>query len=842
MTITGKRLLAWSLGLLAFTTTATPDRADAAPPYYHPPSPPKHLTASELAQPVDAVFRNAAFRAANPALYGRTDPPVTPVTMYAEWVPITHVYYVWYPGQHDNFFYGITDAIMNHGGGALVALIVEDAAHQTSLQNEISSRGGNLSLVDFVDVSGYPYYGTYPTDSYWTVDFGPFWVTDGAGTLGIADPRYYETRTNDDAIPTKLADMVGVNVWRPDLSFEGGNLTSDGAGTCFASRAHQFHNLPLLPYQVDEILWDYFDCQKTIWLEPMDGEGTGHHDMFSKMLTPTTWIMGEYTAAQDPVNATILNNNAALLASETTAGGQPINVVRIPMPNQGTSAWGTVWRTYTNSIIVNNVVIVPTYANESSHEAAALAAYQSVLPGHTIVGVDSDGIIPEGGAVHCVTRTRPAATVALIEAAPANLCGGDWDCPPTTGCGDIDYTGVCIGNTSVYCDNGNVQQQECTGGEICGWDATNGYIDCVGAGCGAYTASGTCETDTNGVEFAVWCEATYPLADRCAPTETCGMDTTLGRVTCLGACVDECTTGDTGCSTDGTQTWACGEAGDGDTCTERIYTACPAGDTCQSGTCVCVDECTTGDTGCSTDNTQRWTCGEAGDGDTCLDRIYADCDPGTFCSGGQCPTSCTDDCTAGESGCTTDGTQSWSCGEAGDGDDCTERVYTTCAAGESCVGGICEAPTCTDDCAAGSTGCSADLTRRWTCGEIGDGDTCLEEIWSTCEAGTTCDNGECPISCTDECGMGARGCSDSTTTWTCGEAGDGDDCTEILSQPCPAGRVCEDGACVEDNEPPVSRGAACGCQAADPREGVPTLLVMLLLGLILRRRRQGQVG
>jgi agmatine/peptidylarginine deiminase len=679
MNITGIRLLARFLGLLAVFTTVTPDRVDAAPPYYHPLSPPKYQTADELAPIGDAVFRNAAFRAANSAIYGRTDPPVTPVTMYAEWAPVTHVYYVWYPGQHDNFFYGIADAIMQHGGGALVSLIVEDAAHQTSLQNEISSQGGNLSLVEFVNVSGYPYYGSYPTDSYWTVDYGPYWVLDGAGNLGIADPRYYETRTNDDAIPTKLADMLGVNVWRPDLNFEGGNLTSDGAGTCFASRAHQFHNLPLLPYQVDEILWDYYGCEKTIWLEPLDGESTGHHDMFSKMLTPTTWIMGEYTAAQDPVNATILNDNAALLASETTAGGQPINVVRIPMPDQGSQFGWTVWRTYTNSIIVNNVVIVPTYANETSHEAAALAVYQSVLPGHTIIGLDSDAIIPEGGAVHCVTRTRPAATVAMIEAAPADICGGDWDCPPTSGCGDIDFTGVCIGNTSVYCSGGNLQQQQCTGNEVCGWDAVNGYIDCVPAGCGAYTASGTCETDGSGVELAVWCDGTYPRADRCAPTESCGMDATLGRVACLGACADECSVGDVGCSADLAQSWTCGEAGDGDTCLERIYTSCPGGTSCQNGTCTCIDECSAGDVGCSTDGSQRWTCGEAGDGDTCLEEVYVACGSDETCVAGACE--CTDECSAGDTGCSADGSQRWTCAEAGDGDTCLDRVYADCDPG-----------------------------------------------------------------------------------------------------------------------------------------------------------------
>lgn len=49
----------------------------------------------------------------------------------------------------------------------------------------------------------------------------------------------------------------------------------------------------------------------------------------------------------------------------------------------------------------------------------------------------------------------------------------------------------------------------------------------------------------------------------------------------------------------------------------------------------CTNECSSGQTGCST-STQRWYCGEAGDGDNCLDKIYSNCGSNQTCSNGQC--------------------------------------------------------------------------------------------------------------------------------------------------------------------------------------------------------------
>lgn len=58
--------------------------------------------------------------------------------------------------------------------------------------------------------------------------------------------------------------------------------------------------------------------------------------------------------------------------------------------------------TYTNSVIVNKIVIVPIY--NFSQDAAALQVYRDAMPGYKIVGIDCNGIIGSLGAIHCITK------------------------------------------------------------------------------------------------------------------------------------------------------------------------------------------------------------------------------------------------------------------------------------------------------------------------------------------------------------------------------------------------------------------------------------------------------
>ena len=63
---------------------------------------------------------------------------------------------------------------------------------------------------------------------------------------------------------------------------------------------------------------------------------------------------------------------------------------------------GGYYRTYTNSVIINKTVIIPTY--EYQYDTTAFRIYREAMPGYNIVGINSNSIIPSLGAIHCIVK------------------------------------------------------------------------------------------------------------------------------------------------------------------------------------------------------------------------------------------------------------------------------------------------------------------------------------------------------------------------------------------------------------------------------------------------------
>jgi hypothetical protein len=65
--------------------------------------------------------------------------------------------------------------------------------------------------------------------------------------------------------------------------------------------------------------------------------------------------------------------------------------------------------TYTNMVMCNDVVMVPSYSNAtvSPNNAPTVATLQGALPGKTVVQINCDNIIGLAGAVHCIVMHIP---------------------------------------------------------------------------------------------------------------------------------------------------------------------------------------------------------------------------------------------------------------------------------------------------------------------------------------------------------------------------------------------------------------------------------------------------
>ena len=293
-------------------------------------------------------------------------------------------------------------------------VVVSGDSAEHSARKQFEADGTNMANVTFVHAS---------VDSVWMRDYGPWWIQTQDGDREIIDLVYNRPRPDDDKFPSEFAQQQGLKAHTTKLILPGGNLILDGHGMAIMTDqvfdSGQGENPDMSMEQLQKYMKELFGVNKIILLKAMKRDGTGHADMFCKMLNPTTVIVGEYAQQSDGAadNFKTLNDNAAKLATETNGLGQPLKVVRIPMPRYTGRSY-----TYTNSLIVNNKVLVPVYGFPS--DAQALDIYRQNMPGTTVVGFDCNSIIGANGAIHCITKLVMTDPFTITHTPPAKVADG----------------------------------------------------------------------------------------------------------------------------------------------------------------------------------------------------------------------------------------------------------------------------------------------------------------------------------------------------------------------------------------------------------------------------------
>jgi hypothetical protein len=123
-----------------------------------------------------------------------------------------------------------------------------------------------------------------------------------------------------------------------------------------------------------------------------------------RLLDEETLMVGQYPegVADGPQ---IEANLQYVLDNFMSCYGTPYKVVRIVQPPDGNGLYPNFngeYRTYTNSVLVNKTILVPTY--EEKYDTTALRIYKEQFPGYKVVGIDCNDIIPLSGALHCITK------------------------------------------------------------------------------------------------------------------------------------------------------------------------------------------------------------------------------------------------------------------------------------------------------------------------------------------------------------------------------------------------------------------------------------------------------
>ncbi|MEZ7892826.1 MAG: agmatine deiminase family protein [Candidatus Wallbacteria bacterium] len=263
-------------------------------------------------------------------------------------------------------------------------------------------------------------------DSVWMRDFGPFFIYKSDRTREIIDCVYNRPRPNDDKFPQIIGKTLNIKVNPCKLILPGGNFQTDGHGVAIVTDVvfdpSQGGDPNMTREQFEKYMKDYFGMKKVIILKQMKRDGTGHVDMFSKLLDDKNFIVGEYKTPADgaPGNYEILAANVKTLENETNGLGEKFIVTRIPMPKYDGTSYS-----HTNSVFVNDLVMVPVYNKGTDDEA--LGIYRKILPNHTVKGYDCRDIITANGAIHCITQLVMADPLQIKNARTRAVSNSSFD-------------------------------------------------------------------------------------------------------------------------------------------------------------------------------------------------------------------------------------------------------------------------------------------------------------------------------------------------------------------------------------------------------------------------------
>ena len=281
----------------------------------------------------------------------------------------------------------------------------------SSVQSFLNQGGVSMDNVTIVQLN---------SNSVWVRDYGPQSIyLNGTDELAFVDWVYNRPRPDDNMIPVNMSNYLDIPVFQMTnnpsrLIATGGNFMTDGHGAAFSSKLILRENLNLTETQIDNIMYSFKGIDRYIKMNELPNDVISHLDMHMKLLDEETLLVGEFPQGVSD-GPDIEYNLNYLVTNHPTCYDREYQVVRIPMvPSpSGNYPPNAHYRTFTNSIIINDLVLVPNYYN-SALNLQALQIYQQAMPGYEILGVDMDNVISASGAIHCITREIAATDPIFI--------------------------------------------------------------------------------------------------------------------------------------------------------------------------------------------------------------------------------------------------------------------------------------------------------------------------------------------------------------------------------------------------------------------------------------------
>lgn len=260
------------------------------------------------------------------------------------------------------------------------------------------------------------------TNDTWARDHGAITMTDTDGS-SLLDFTFNGwglkfASDKDNCITRRAVEagaLKGRYINRLGFVLEGGSIECDGQGTLLTTSECLLspnRNGQLNKVEIEEFLRSTFHLERVLWLDYgyLAGDDTDSHiDTLARFCSPDTIVYVQCCDKEDE-HYEALRQMEEQLKSFRTLSGEPYRLLPLPMADKIEVDGERLPATYANFLIMNEVVLYPTYC-QPENDLRAREVLQQAFPRYEIIGIDCRALIKQHGSLHCVTMQYPVGVL-----------------------------------------------------------------------------------------------------------------------------------------------------------------------------------------------------------------------------------------------------------------------------------------------------------------------------------------------------------------------------------------------------------------------------------------------
>lgn len=317
-----------------------------------------------------------------------------------------------WPGKYGAIQWAFVEFIKKVADVEQVILLVASEELKISLLEKLKMADAKTKNVSFI---------IQKTNRSWMRDSGPIIVKKGserkALNFNFNGWAKYSNYKLDKHVPENIASFLKIPVSQvtykgKPVVLEGGAIDVNGKGTlitteeCLLDPKTQVRNEGFTKADYEAIFKEHLGVTNTIWLgNGVEGDDThGHVDDLARFVNEDTIITVVESNTKDS-NYKPLQDNLRRLENATLENGKKPNIVTLPMPKPLIFDGIRLPASYANFLIINSVVLVPTFNDENDREALNIIA--DCFPERKIIGMSAIDFIWGFGTLHCLSQQIP---------------------------------------------------------------------------------------------------------------------------------------------------------------------------------------------------------------------------------------------------------------------------------------------------------------------------------------------------------------------------------------------------------------------------------------------------